>query len=90
MIVGEDRADVRQMLGALASRNLCRILCEGGPTLFGQLFAAGAVDEVCLTLSPQVGGAGQISPDSSNLLPMRIEAVLARDETLLIRYVRKA
>jgi riboflavin biosynthesis pyrimidine reductase len=90
MIVGEDRAGVQQILDALASRKLYRILCEGGPALFGQLFAAGAVDEVCMTLSPQVGGAGQISPDSDNLLPMRIGTVLARDETLLLRYVRKA
>lgn len=88
MIVGEDRADVPQILGALASRRLYRILCEGGPTLFGQLFAADAVDEVCMTLSPQVGGAGQISPDSHNLLPMRLGTVLARDEALLIRYIR--
>ena len=89
MIVGEERADMSQILDALASRKLYRILCEGGPSLFGQLFAARAVDEVCMTLSPQVGGAGQISPDSLNLLPMRIEAMLARDDTLLIRYVRK-
>jgi riboflavin biosynthesis pyrimidine reductase len=90
IIVGEERPDVQQILGELASRNLYRILCEGGPTLFGQLFAARAVDEICLTLSPQVGGKGQISVDSSDLLPMRVESVLARDEALLVRYIKRA
>ena len=32
------------------------ILCEGGPTLFGALTAAGAVDELFLTLSPLLAG----------------------------------
>jgi riboflavin-specific deaminase-like protein len=32
------------------------ILCEGGPTLNSHLFAAGAVDELFLTMSPKVSG----------------------------------
>jgi riboflavin biosynthesis pyrimidine reductase len=32
------------------------VLHEGGPTLFGQFLAAGAVDELFLTLSPQIAG----------------------------------
>jgi riboflavin biosynthesis pyrimidine reductase len=32
------------------------LLHEGGPTLFGQFLAAGAVDELFLTLSPQIAG----------------------------------
>jgi riboflavin biosynthesis pyrimidine reductase len=32
------------------------ILCEGGPRLFGQLLAGGWVDELFLTLSPQLAG----------------------------------
>jgi riboflavin biosynthesis pyrimidine reductase len=32
------------------------ILCEGGPTLFGALTAAGLVDELFLTLSPLLAG----------------------------------
>jgi riboflavin biosynthesis pyrimidine reductase len=34
------------------------VLCEGGPHLFGALAAAGVVDEVYLTLSPLLAGAG--------------------------------
>lgn len=33
-----------------------RLLHEGGPALFGQFMAAGAVDELFLTLSPQIAG----------------------------------
>ena len=33
-----------------------RILCEGGPGLFGELAAAGLVDEVFLTVSPRLYG----------------------------------
>ncbi|MGD0737945.1 MAG: dihydrofolate reductase family protein [Terracidiphilus sp.] len=33
-----------------------RLLHEGGPTLFGQFLAAKAVDELFLTLSPQIAG----------------------------------
>ncbi len=32
------------------------LLHEGGPTLFGQFLAAGVVDELFLTLSPQIAG----------------------------------
>jgi riboflavin biosynthesis pyrimidine reductase len=33
-----------------------RLLHEGGPTLFGQFMAAAAVDDLFLTLSPQIAG----------------------------------
>jgi riboflavin biosynthesis pyrimidine reductase len=32
------------------------VLCEGGPRLLGSLLAARAVDELFLTLAPQVAG----------------------------------
>jgi riboflavin biosynthesis pyrimidine reductase len=35
------------------------LLHEGGPTLFGQFLAADAVDELFLTLSPQIAGRGR-------------------------------
>jgi riboflavin-specific deaminase-like protein len=37
------------------------VLCEGGPTLYGQLEAAGAVDHLFLTISPELVG-GDPSP----------------------------
>lgn len=34
------------------------LLHEGGPTLFGKFLAAGAVDELFMTLAPQIAGRG--------------------------------
>jgi len=89
LLVGAGRAGPAQIIDVLASRGLNRILCEGGPSLFGDLIAADAVDELCLTISPYVGGTGQIStatPDS--VRAMRLESVLVDDGVLLTRYRR--
>ncbi|WP_371836777.1 pyrimidine reductase family protein [Rhodococcus rhodnii] len=80
------------LLGLLAERGLVRVLCEGGPTLFGALLADDAVDELCLTTSPMLvaGGAGRIAESTADAVrAMRPEAVLADDDgTLLVRWVR--
>jgi riboflavin biosynthesis pyrimidine reductase len=39
-----------------AQYGITRLLHEGGPALFGQFMAAGLVDELFLTLSPQIAG----------------------------------
>jgi riboflavin biosynthesis pyrimidine reductase len=44
------------VLAALASRGSELVLCEGGPHLLGQLLRAGLVDELFLTMAPQVAG----------------------------------
>jgi riboflavin biosynthesis pyrimidine reductase len=47
----------RAILQLLQSQfGVSRLLHEGGPTLFGQFLAAEAVDELFLTLSPQIAG----------------------------------
>ncbi|HZT16170.1 MAG TPA: dihydrofolate reductase family protein [Gaiellaceae bacterium] len=53
---GAGLVDVRAAVGELRRRGLRRILCEGGPTLFGSLLDAGLVDELFVTLSPVVAG----------------------------------
>lgn len=60
-VVSHDAPLVEHLDGA-AERGWRRILCEGGPMLFGSLLEAGQVDEVCLTVAPRfVGGrAGRI------------------------------
>ncbi|TFD27903.1 dihydrofolate reductase family protein [Cryobacterium cryoconiti] len=42
------------VVAALHSLGLTRIVCEGGPLLAGQFFAADLVDELCLSTSPQI------------------------------------
>jgi len=49
------------MLRELASQGLLDILCEGGPTLAGELLAAGLVDRMLLFVAPLVVGRG--APD---------------------------
>jgi riboflavin biosynthesis pyrimidine reductase len=51
-----DRVDPNDVLDALASRSAELVLCEGGPHLFSQLLRAGLVDELFLTMAPQIAG----------------------------------
>jgi riboflavin biosynthesis pyrimidine reductase len=89
-----DRLTPDALLGALAERGLHRVLCEGGPSLFGQLLAADAVDELCLTLSPLLvaGSAGRISrgPDGTPPRGMALAGALHQDGELFLRYRRDA
>ncbi|MCF7548486.1 MULTISPECIES: pyrimidine reductase family protein [Pseudonocardia] len=81
---------VPTLLGELDRRGLRRVLCEGGPGLHGDLVAAGAVDELCLTLSPLLaaGEAGRIARSAAGVEPedMTLHSVLEEDSTLLLRY----
>jgi riboflavin-specific deaminase-like protein len=46
---GDADVDLARLLGALRERGVRFVLCEGGPTLAGQLLARRAVDELFLT-----------------------------------------
>ena len=52
--VGEREIDWSAVLDALAERGLRRVLCEGGPTLHGELVALDLVDELCLPITPML------------------------------------
>jgi len=56
VVEGAGSVDVQAALAAVRARGHRRILSEAGPTLFGSLLAADAVDELFLTLSPVVAG----------------------------------
>lgn len=56
LTTGAGSVDLVSAVRALADHGLRHVLCEGGPTLNTSLAAAGLVDEVCLTLSPQLAG----------------------------------
>lgn len=77
----------------LGRRGLHRVLCEGGPTLFGDFIAAGAVDELCLTVAALAAGgtAGRIAhgPAGAPPSPLDLIGVIRDDDgTLLLRYRR--
>jgi riboflavin biosynthesis pyrimidine reductase len=89
---GDERVDLVSALAELREGyGLHHILCEGGPNLFGALHAAGLVDEVCLTVSPVLAGAGAgriISGPPGALTRMTLHHVLVTDNYLLLRYTR--
>lgn len=85
------RADIEAALDELRERGCRRILCEGGPTLFGSLLSDGLVDELFLTISPLLAGDGLSLVEGIELLPhRRTAATLAgvrRDAShLFLRY----
>jgi riboflavin-specific deaminase-like protein len=47
--LGDREVDLAALLALLRDRGVRLLLCEGGPTLAGQLLAAGLVDELFLT-----------------------------------------
>lgn len=50
--VGEGQIDWPAVLAAFAGRGWRRVLCEGGPSLHGELVKLDLVDELCLTIAP--------------------------------------
>ncbi|MGW4369121.1 pyrimidine reductase family protein [Nocardia takedensis] len=83
----------KALLSTLAERGLHRVLCEGGPSLFGELLAADSVDELCLTTAPVLvgGSARRISLSAHEFgRPMdRRHVLLDADGTVLTRWVRR-
>jgi riboflavin biosynthesis pyrimidine reductase len=57
-----DRVAVEALLDVLASRGFELVVAEAGPTLFGQLLAADAIDELFLTLAPRIAGRSDEVP----------------------------
>jgi len=90
LVCGADALDVRLMVRALADRGLKQILCEGGPTLFGALLEADAVDELCLSLSPvlESGSAGRIARGAPVSRAMSLQNVVTAGDMVFLRYGR--
>jgi riboflavin biosynthesis pyrimidine reductase len=85
------RPDAAEALSELRERGRRRILCEGGPTLFGRLVAGGLVDELFLTVSPVVAGGGLSLVEGAPLLPdlrvaMSLAGVRRHGDHLFLRY----
>ena len=91
VVVPSRRDGLASVIDELRGRGFRRILCEGGPTLFGALIAADLVDELFLTISPLLAGDGLSLVEGIELLPhRRTAATLAgvrRDGShLFLRY----
>lgn len=89
IIAGQSDLDGHALVAALAERGLTQQHCEGGPSLFGALLAAGVVNELCLTISPLLVGGGAPRIAVGDLVePSRLILghALASSGTLLLRY----
>ncbi|WP_104163062.1 pyrimidine reductase family protein [Cryobacterium sp. N22] len=91
LVCGEASVDHALLVRTLTARGYPQMLCEGGPSLFGSLLTADAVDELCLTLAPllesgrapRIAGAPEAAPRR-----MHLAHALPAGDTLLLRYLR--
>jgi riboflavin-specific deaminase-like protein len=93
VVAGESRLDAAAALRALRERGHEIVLCEGGGVLNAELLAAGLLDELCLTVSPRVGGdPSRIVADAPRipLADLRLAHVLADGDELYLRYLTGA
>ncbi len=74
----EGRVDLTKALHRLREeREVRAVLCEGGPRIHSQLWAAGLADELFLTIAPKLVGAG----------PSILEGALPDVETLELHWL---
>ena len=91
VVAGDERVDPNLALAELRLRGADVVLCEGGPSLNSELLTAGCLDELCLTVSPTIGGDPiRIVADEPPLPLTRFELahVLRGGDELYLRYVR--
>lgn len=80
LVHGEDSVDLGGALEDLAGRGLRRVLCEGGPSLLGDVLRAGRLDELCLTISPLVVAGDQLRVVTGPDVRVDAEPVLLVEE----------
>jgi riboflavin biosynthesis pyrimidine reductase len=91
LVHGDDKVDLPAAFADLRARGLATVLCEGGPHLMGSLTAAGLVDEVCLTVSPLLAGAGAgriTAGEPSAVRDLKVAHILYAEDAILLRYSR--
>lgn len=90
--VDDGGPDLARALDALAERGLRHVLCEGGPSLLGDVLRADLLDELCLTTSPVLvaGDAPRVAVGApAGPHGFRLAGLLHADSTLLARWVRR-
>jgi riboflavin biosynthesis pyrimidine reductase len=86
---GEHAVDLTAAVTTLVDLGYRRILTEGGPTLIGQLAAAGLLDELCLTTGPLLaaGPSGRIVSGPPMTQRLSLAHALVDGDFLLCRYL---
>lgn len=90
---GQDSVDLVRAVRLLSAAGMPRILCEGGPTLLDELVETGAVDEICVTLSPKLAASQPVrsgGPPSLLAVPvgMRLDHALVHEDFVFLKYSR--
>lgn len=92
--VGDEHVDLPMARQEIIRLGLRRMLCEGGPNLFGDLLKVGAADDLCLTTSPLISGQSpehRKSLTGNDELPNKHNATLASliqaNDSLLVRWL---
>lgn len=83
---GASEIDFSLAHARLLERGLQRLLCEGGPTLLAGLLSADLIDELCLTVSPQLIGSGQRLLETRVGNRLRLTRHEEREQMLFLRY----
>jgi riboflavin biosynthesis pyrimidine reductase len=68
------------------------VVCEGGPHLLGELVAADVLDELCLSVTPMLGGDPlpvAVMPSGAGLRHFDLVHVAEDAGTLFLRYERR-
>jgi riboflavin biosynthesis pyrimidine reductase len=88
LVCGEDDVDLPLALDRLAGLGHEQVLCEGGPALLHAALAADVVDELDLSISPSLVGAGPRLLESAlpDAVRSDLRQLLEEDGTLFARY----
>ena len=92
IIAGDDRVEPAKALQALAGLGYRVVLCEGGPRWLGELVAADRLDELCLSISPMMGGDAlpvSVAPPGAGIAQFSLKSTMVADDTLFLRYEAK-
>jgi riboflavin biosynthesis pyrimidine reductase len=89
LVLGDDEIDLVLLKATLAERGWTEQLCEGGPSLFADLLAAGVVDELCWTVVPALTGGDAVRIATGAEVEVALRPVLLREQdgTLLGRWL---
>ena len=88
---GNGEIDWTAVLDGFAERGWHRVLCEGGPSLHGELVKLDLVDELCLTIAPilAAGDAPRIAHGHESVQhELTLGHAIEADGGLLTRWVR--
>jgi riboflavin biosynthesis pyrimidine reductase len=95
-VAAGDRVDPSALVEVLRDRGLELVVCEGGPTLLGGLIDAGLIDELFLTVAPQLAGHSAATPRLALVEGVgfavgdapwgRLISVMRADSHLFLRY----